>query len=66
MEHQEQNMENEANHKIDNLLADPAKKAAILQRLARPHLSHSGPNGGEGCLPSPSGLANPHAPQGTF
>ena len=63
------NAEGEADCEIDNLLADPAKKAAILQRLTRldaPHLSYSGSNGGGGGLPPPSGLANFQVPQGAF
>jgi len=35
MENQVQNPEGEINRKVENLLADPAKKASILQPLAR-------------------------------
>ena len=61
MENQDHNTESEVNQKVDNLLADPAKKAAILQQLTRldaPHLSHSGSNRGGSGLPTPSGSAN--------
>ena len=69
MENQDHNTEREVDREVDNLLADPAKKAAILQRMTRldtPHLSHSGSNRGDGGLPSPSGSANITPPQGVF
>ena len=53
MENQVQDTDDKVDRKVDNLHADPARKVAILQRLARldvPHLSHSGSNRG-GLLP---------------
>jgi len=53
MENQVQNMDDKVYRKVDNLHVDPAKKVAILQRLARldvSHLSHSDSNRG-GLLP---------------
>jgi len=69
MENQDHNTEREVDSKIDNLLADPAKKAVILQRLTKldtPHLSHCGSNRGGGGLPTPSESANITPPQGAF
>ena len=73
MDNQPQNTSDTLNKEIDDLLLDPAKKAAILQRLGRPDASHlalSGSNGGvnpsfpSGSTPSPSGMFP--APHGAY
>jgi len=59
MDNQDQNIVDK-DREIDDLLADPTKKVAILQWLARlnsPHLLHGGSNGGGGGMLSPSGSA---------
>ena len=76
MENQIPNTASDVDRAVDNFLSDPAKKAAILQRLARldvPHLAHSGPNGGgggalssSGLTTNPSGMVSFPSPQGAI
>lgn len=70
------NAVDEVNREIDNILSDPAKKAAMLQRLARldaSRLAPSGSNGGgDGVPPSSGSITTPSAafpfpaPHGAF
>ena len=62
-------MDDEVDCEVDNLLEDPVKKEAILERLARldaPTFPQSGSNRGGGSLLPPSGPANITLPQGAF
>ena len=52
------NTANSVNPDSDNILLDPMKRAAMLHRLARPHLTRSGSNGGKGGVPFSSGCTS--------